>query len=212
MALAKDKPQVARRLLNCASADLLIFLPAFLGGSVQSDARDIYQEVIAGHLDKGTYLAGLARHWRLAQPERPAFIDAVLDKAVAAQDDTAVIECVAAAVVSHGTQSQLPVDTFFRRAMRHLTERANYRWILVKLGTYHRRQAFYSGLSAEAVRVVLDSLLPAPKLGYETERILSCIARTHTELVWAFLAQRLSAPKERERDPSYARSCTSSGI
>jgi ppGpp synthetase/RelA/SpoT-type nucleotidyltranferase len=202
VALARDKPQVARKLLDSASGDLLTFLPAFLGGLAQSGAPGIYQEVIAGHLAKGTYLAGLARHWRLAQPERPTFIDAVLDKAIAAHDDAAVIECVAASVVSHGTESQLPVDAFFGRAMRHLTQRANYRWIR-EVWYLPQAEAFYSGLPAKAVRIVLDSLLPAPKLGYETERILSCIARTHTDLVWAFLAQRLSAPKERERDPSY---------
>lgn len=202
VALAKDKPQLAQKLLDRASADLLIFLPAFLSGLMQSDARNIYQEVIALHLAKGTNLAGLARHWRLAQPERPAFIDAVLKKAIAAQDDGAVIECVAATVLSHGTQSQLPVDPFFGRAMRHLTKRANYGWIR-EVWYLPQAEAFYSDLPVEAVQIVLDNLLPAPTLGHETERILSCIARTHAELVWAFLAQRLSAPKERERDPSY---------
>lgn len=202
VALAKDKPNAARRLLDRASAGLLTFLAAFLGGLVQSGARDIYLGVIAEHLAKGTHLAGLARHWRLTQPEPPTFIDAVLDKAIAAQDDAAVIECVAAVVVSHGTQSQLPVDTFFRRAMQHLTERVNYRWIR-KVWYLPQAEPFYSGLPADAVRVVLDSLLPAPKLGNEIERILACIAQTNAGLVWAFLAQRLSAQKKREQDPSY---------
>jgi len=202
VALARDKPQVARKLWDRASADLLTFLPAFLGGLAQSGAQDIYQAVITEHVANGAYLAGLARHWRLAQPERLAFIDAVLDKAIAAQDDSAVIECVAAAVVSHGTQCQPPLDAFFGRAMRHLTERANYTWIR-EVWYLPQAEAFYFGLPAEAVRIVLDSLLPAPKLGHETEKILSCVARTNAGLVWAFLVQRISAQKKHQHDPSY---------
>jgi ppGpp synthetase/RelA/SpoT-type nucleotidyltranferase len=202
LALAKDKPLVARKLLDRASPDLLTFLPAFLGGLVHSGAHDIYQTTIAEHLAKGTYLAGLARHWRLAQPEGPAFIDSVLDKAITTRDDSAVIECVAVAIVSQSTPNQLPVDDFFGRAMRHLTDRANYRWIR-EVWYLPQAEAFYSGLPAEAAQIVLDSLLEAPQLGHEIERILSRVARAHAGLVWAFLVQRLSAPKERERDPSY---------
>jgi hypothetical protein len=86
--------------------------------------------------------------------------------------------------------------------MQYLTERANYRWIR-EVWYLPQAEEFYSGLPGEAVKVVLDSLLLAPKLGHETERILSCIARTHADLVWAFFAGRLSTSKERENGPSY---------
>ena len=199
--LAKDRPETACKLLGRGLADLLMFLPAFLGGLLQSGAHEAYKAVITEQLAAGTYLAGLARHWRLAQPEQPPFISAVLEKATATADDIAVIECVAAAVASCGTSNQPSLETFFTPAMRYLTERANYRWIR-EVWYLPQAKVFYSGLSSDAAQIVLDSLLLAPKIGHEIERVLACIADRHADLIWDFLARRLHAAQERGQDPT----------
>ncbi len=200
--LANEKPDVAARLLERASADLLNFLPAFLGGLLEGGTRDTYERTISYHLARGTHLAAMARHWRLARPEQPPFIDDVLTKAIAAADDVAVMECVALTVASHGTPSQPALEAFFGRAMRYLADREAYKWVR-EAWYLPEAEAFFAGLSTELAHMVLSSLLSSPRIDHDTEEILAGIAETHADLIWEFFGDRLSRKGEQDREPSY---------
>ena len=77
----------------------------------------------------GVHLAAIARHWHTVKPDAPAVIARLLDKAISAADDFAVIECVVLTVVTHGSEIQPPLDRFFMPAMQYLTAKKNPRWV-----------------------------------------------------------------------------------
>src|SRR5262249_18965953 len=90
---ARRKPETAKRLLASASTNLLQFLAPILGGLYQSD-RTIWRQIIEGCLFAKTNLTAIVMHWRSSKPLEPDLIKAVLDLAIAADDDRAIEQCI----------------------------------------------------------------------------------------------------------------------
>jgi ppGpp synthetase/RelA/SpoT-type nucleotidyltranferase len=189
-ALARAKPAIAERILERANDDVLNFLAAFLNGFFESGDREIYERNIERSLARGTHLSGIARHWRLCKPDHPAFIDRVLGQAIAAGDDRAVVECVALTVASQGSEAQPALESFFAPALGYLTGRNNAGW-LHEAWFLREMEAFFAELPAPMVELVLTNLEVVPKIDAHVERILACIAASHSEMVWAYFGRRL---------------------
>jgi hypothetical protein len=201
-ALAKAKPAIAARILERANDDVLNFLAAFLNGFFESGSRAIYERNIERSLAKGTHLSGIARHSRLCKPDHPAFIDRVLGQAISAGDDRAVIECVALTVASQGSKAQPALETFFAPALRYLTARNNADWVH-EAWFLPQIESFFAELPAPMAELVLTNLEIAPKIESRVERILSCIAEPHSEMVWAYFGQRLDHKQGEKQKSDY---------
>jgi ppGpp synthetase/RelA/SpoT-type nucleotidyltranferase len=196
--LAKHKPEMAERFLLRANDDVLNFLTAFLKGLHESGNQTIYDRTFVRYLDAGTHLTALARQWRLSAGEEQTHINAVLDKAIAEEDDIAVMECMVAAIARHVEDFGPLISNCFEPGLRYLTERNDARWVN---GAWFTTEAktFFARLSAATTEIVLDNLISAPRIDTHTEWILAYIARGHPAAVWRFLGRRIP-DRQRDRD------------
>jgi hypothetical protein len=188
-----------RRLLARANSDLLRFLPAIFDGLFQSD-KVVWRECLLGYLNTGEHLSSIVRHWRLSNPLYPGFIQLALDKALAARDESAIIQCLLLAMESTPAVpvSSVPANNlFFRPALVHLTSRKDIRWIR-EAWFLGKELPFFDTISEDETKLLLQNLLEVPRIEFHAERILSQIARRHRSLIWDYLGQRLKGRAERE--------------
>lgn len=200
--LARKKPETVKRLLARASSDLLRFLYVFLNGLFQSASKDIYRECIENYLESGTQLASLVTHWRASKPGRPNVIQRVLDKAIAVEDDGAVILCLLFAIEGAPADGVPAKDEFFTSALAYLTSRKDARWVH-QAWFAHKPLPFFDTITAEQATLLLENLLEVHRIEYQTERLLSQIARKHLALVWDYFGQRLRSRADREEGSRY---------
>ena len=199
--LARRKPETANRLLASASADLLQFLAAILDGLYQSD-RTIWRQTIDRYLSAKTNLTAIVMHWRSSKPLERDLIKAVLDVAIAGDDDRAIEQCILYAM-ENGPDNGVPSNgEFFSLALNHLTAKKNVRWVHWAWFA-HKSLPFLDALTPEGAKALLDAFLAVPKIEFPVEQILCQIARKHLALVWEFLGQRLKNRAARECEDYY---------
>jgi ppGpp synthetase/RelA/SpoT-type nucleotidyltranferase len=199
---ALRKPKTARALLDRSNSDVLKFLPALLDGLFQSDPKYIYQDCIHSYLAAGTHLASLVVHWRRSKPNGPGFIKAVLDKAIAVNDDWAVAQCVLLAMEASADHGVPKNDEFFKPALAYLNSRKDVRWIR---GAWfvNNKTPFFDAITTEEAKLLLQNLLEVPRVEFHIEPILSQIAQKHLLLIWDYFHQRLKRRAEPERQKLY---------
>jgi ppGpp synthetase/RelA/SpoT-type nucleotidyltranferase len=195
--LAKHKPEMAERFLLRANDDVLNFLTAFLKGLHESGDRVIYDGTFARYLDAGPHLNALARQWRLGAEKDVTRITAILDKAIATENDFAVMECVVGVVTCHAEDLELLIANCFEPGLRYLTAKNEARWINDAWFT-REAKTFFAQLSVGTAELVLDNLMSLPRLDTHAEWILAYIARGHAAAVWTFLGRRIISA---QRDP-----------
>lgn len=202
VALAKAKPATAERFIKSATSDLLDFLSGFLGGLAESGDVDIYQRTVAQFLEQGTYLTSLARHWRNSKPAQPTIISEVLQKAIAAKDDIAVIECLLFSMEESGSDKVPPSNDFFRLALEYLTERKETRWIH---GAWFLKttKGFFEHLSADDASLLLENLTALVHIDHQADRLLGLIAERHLEAVWKYLGDRITRESNKQDEEKY---------
>jgi len=170
--LSKRKPEMAERFLLRANDDVLNFLTAFLKGLYDSGDRGIYDRTIARHLARGTQLWALAHQWRLSAVGDEARIRAILDKAIAKEDDIAVMECVVAVVTRHVEDLEPLILNCFEPALRYLTARNDARWVNCAWFVPEAK-TFFAQLSAATTELVLDNLMLVPRIDTHAESLVS---------------------------------------
>jgi ppGpp synthetase/RelA/SpoT-type nucleotidyltranferase len=201
--LAKHKPEMAERFLLRANDDVLNFLTAFLKGLYDSGDRAIHDRTIARYLDAGTQLWALARQWRLSAVEDETRIKAIVDKAIAKEDDAAVMACVVAVITRHAEDLEPLTANCFEPGLRYLTARNEARWINDAWFTQEAK-TFFAQLSARTAELVLHNLMSIPRLDTHAEWILAYIAKGHAAAVWRFLGRRiLDDQRGRDREGRY---------
>ena len=188
--LAKQKPEVADRCFARKDENLIRFLPALLNGLQQSGADAIYARNVETILAEGKQLSALARHLRNGMAPDATLAGRVLARAIAVNDEVAVIESFVLVMERFGTGTIENEEDLFRHALRYLHERKDSRWVR---GAWFQPSTgqFFASLSPENAKLLLDHLVLVPKFDYQLERIVRKIAERHLGLVWDFWGNRL---------------------
>jgi ppGpp synthetase/RelA/SpoT-type nucleotidyltranferase len=198
--LGRGSPEITKRLLASASADLLNFLPPLLDGLYQSD-RTLWKQTVEGYLSAKTNLVALVMHWRSSKPLESAIIKAVLEAAIASDDEQSVEQGILYALENGPGNGVPPNSEFFSPALDYLTSKKNHRW--VHWAWFTRSLPFLDALTTEEVKALLDAFLVVLKVEFRVERILCQIAAKHLALVWEFFGQRLRNLAGRDDDCRY---------
>lgn len=192
--LSERKSDVVDRLLQRENADLILFLPALLGGLLKCADKTVYKKTIRRYVDAGVNLSGLARHWRNSKPGNTVDIKRILERAIESDDAMAVSECLLFALQGAPDDGVPPPEEFFEPAVRYLTQRADLRWLnaawFLDKPTY-----FFQSASENQLKLLLLNLRPVKRLNYQNERVLGQIASRYLPLVWDFLLERINAEK-----------------
>jgi ppGpp synthetase/RelA/SpoT-type nucleotidyltranferase len=201
-AFAKTKPKIAVAFLERGNEDVLRFLAAFLSGLFESEERETYWPIMHEYINKGIQLWGIAQHWYICKPDRPAVIVRLLQKAIEIGDDAAVMKCIGVAVANHETGDQPATEIFFGPAIEYMTRKSDTRWVHE---VWYQTQAstFLPKLSDENIEAVLTNLVAAPAIDPHIEKILAIIADTRPETVWKFFGQRLEKAHGDDKPDKY---------
>jgi ppGpp synthetase/RelA/SpoT-type nucleotidyltranferase len=197
--LAERKPEIADRFLANAPDGLRGFLTAFLNGFAVSARSDIYERILEAELQSAKNLIGVARHLRYSQVLKPEFIPRLLQRAIESDDVNAVTECLLFSLESYGTDKILDPDTFFDNALAFLNSHKDPRWVSWA-SIAHKPSKFYDELTPNRMAKVLQNLEYLPKVNYQAERILICLANRHLEAVWDYFGTRLTTEINRDKD------------
>lgn len=195
--LAKVKPETAIRFIRKDDSRLMMFRPAFLNGLSQSAAHAGYRALLAGYVAEGRHLSAIAQHYRTTKTASPEQIIEVLDKALAAGDDIAVIKCLALTFGQAVSPGYSLIEHVFVPAIKHLTARRDARWVNC-VWFMGEAKGFVDTLSAAQVNLVLENLLLLSKIDHRAERLLAFIAEGHPQAVWQFFGHRLERQQHGE--------------
>ena len=197
--LATAQPSVALMFVERGSENLLVFLPALLNGMHASEDQERYRILLEIGLAQDKHLTAVAQHFRYLEQVSPDDVKSLLNKAVAAGNDSAVIECLVCAVEKHEASNAILLEEVFMSAIEFLTTREDVRWIQ---GVWFLRQGkeFFQNFSLDQASLVTNNLLFLKRIGHEAETILTHIASSHPSVVWNFFAKRF----EKEADDPLA--------
>jgi hypothetical protein len=197
--LAEHKPEVADRFLAKASDELRRFLVYFLNGMALSDRCDLYERNLESEIVLATNLAGIAKHLRHSDVQKPDFAVRLLKCAIEKVDTIAVIECLLFALEHYGKEKIGDADTFLREAFTYLNDRKDARWIL-NAWFLQKATKFYEELTPERTSLVLQNLGYLCKVDFRVERILVQLAERQPEAVWDYFGARLAREAEDSGD------------
>lgn len=195
--MAKSKPEIAIRFLQRGDPGLMRFLPAFLEGLSQSAAEAEYRALLADLVSEGKHLVAIGRHYSTIKTATCEEIREILDKAISACDDFAIIECLGLAVSQAESPACPLVEHVFVPGVKFLTDRKNASWIN-NARSMDKTQRFFHALSATQVGFVLDNLLLLPSIDHYAERIIVHIAESHPQAVWEFFGRRIDQKSHAE--------------
>jgi len=200
--LSRTKPDIAEYFATNGNGALLGFLAAFLGGLFESASPDIYHRVLDREIVSGGHLWALVRHWRNAKPTAPEKIVRILNLAIEQNEPMAVGECLIFALENAGTELVPPVESFYRRALRYLTEIGDTKWINMAwyLPTI---SAAFRVLSEDDARILLNNMENAPRIGSHEERLLTYVAERYLRAVWDFFGVRLTHERTKGNDARF---------
>jgi hypothetical protein len=170
--LARAKPHIAVAFARRDDPNVLAFLPPILDGLYESEARDIYAELIEDYLDRNAYLPAIARHCRLVKKDAADIVKKALNGAIAADEGMAVSECLIFAIENHDPQALPLVDNVFVPAITYLISKREAQWIS---RTYFLLECkkFFHELPSEYADLVLENLLALKRINHESESILA---------------------------------------
>jgi ppGpp synthetase/RelA/SpoT-type nucleotidyltranferase len=190
------KPETTKKLLASASTNLLNFLRPILDGLYQGN-RMLWRQTVEGYLLEKTNLVTIVMHWQSSKPLEPAIVKAILEVAIASNDERAVEQCILYAIENGPGNGVPPNSEFFSPALNYMTEKKNHRW--VRWVWFARKSSpFLAALTTEEVKALLDAFLVIPKIESQVERILYQITPKHLALVWEFFGQRLKSRTARD--------------
>jgi hypothetical protein len=117
-------------------------------------------------------------------------IGAILDRAIAGEDDIAVMECVVAVITRQTEDLEPLIGSCFEPGLRAGSTTP---------GLPLKQSPFFLQLSAATTELVLDNLMSVNRIDTHAEWILAYIAKGHAAAVWRFLGHRILERPTRPR-------------
>ncbi|MGH7487617.1 MAG: hypothetical protein ACREMY_18740, partial [bacterium] len=191
--LARTKPSLAPRLLGDAA--LVRFLPGILNGLAQSADGDLYRKTFDDYLGKGEQLTALAVHLQAQDEPHLKDAEAILNKAIARKDRSAIAQSLVLGVQQHAADVAFCTEHMLVPVLQYAVETSDPD--LLYQGWFLREaKALLPKLSEPHAALFLQSQLPLRRIDHRHERVLGLIAQGHPQLVWDFLKARLATRAE----------------
>ena len=195
--LSKAKPDFAVALVQRNNVDLMVFLSAILDGLYYSNAHDIYEALLKDYLDRDAFLTAIAFHCRSVEKDTADTVKKVLDKAIIADELTAVSESMIFAIEHHDLQRLPLIDNVFVPAMNYIVSKQDVQWIRRAYYLPAVEKFFYE-MPSGAADLVLENLLSLKRIEHDAESILTPIAIQRPISIWSFFERRVKEKHNRE--------------
>jgi ppGpp synthetase/RelA/SpoT-type nucleotidyltranferase len=188
--LSEKKPDIALSYLASLNDDVAAFLPAFLGGLWTSNRRNEVQELVNGWVRQRLHLNAIIRHYRNEGLCDRNSLKNALEAAIEVDNAIAVIEVVNVCIEHHDKANSAVLLNIFLHAIEFLTQKKDARWAR-SIWFKANKSSLFGALDADQVKIVLLNLVHCPHIEYDTEQVLSAIAKKHPEAVVRYFGDRI---------------------
>lgn len=187
--LAQAQPTIVLGYIKRLVGPLSDFLPAFIAGLMRSAERAQMVTEIDTWVRTGVYLDHLSWYLRSANPFDEHLLRRTLNSAIEHGDSRAVRNAMSAAVSQFDTHPGRLVEEVFLPALQYLSDRRDLSWVRVPWQSWLNRRIIHA-LELEQANLVLDALVPYPKLESNAEYIAATIADRWPAAVICFIGKR----------------------
>ena len=199
--LGETKPDILIGYIGKMKPPLARFLPAMLTGLMKSDRKDAAEALIEQWLVGSRYLSDIAWYCRFADTCEENLLIRVLERAVANNDNPAVLNMLAAAETQFRSNPGTLIETAFLPAVRHAASQKDLHWVSRSVSWMN--SPILRALDQGQARIVLEALVPYPKLEREAEYVAAAIAKQWSGAVIEFLGDRQSFGDDRSIADGY---------
>ncbi len=199
--LAREKSDLALKLIANIDADLARFLPVLLQGLAIGGRLDDVASLTDAWLNERKYLQQIAIYCGRSPSFDAGLLERVIGVAMTEGDSVAVIRAMEAAARQESSADDL-VDRVFLPGLRYLASVQDTRWVKA-VWPFVKKSEVFTSLSEPDVEEVLKSLIPEVKLRHEAEWILAVIARDWPTKVLDYFVDRLKLKNSKEAPKEY---------
>jgi len=198
--LGQEKPDILIDYIERMEPPLARFLPWMLVGLMKSSHADMTNALIEQWLNEGRYLSDIARYLRDAETFDETLLHRVLDCAIANENTDGIRNALIAAEMQFRAQPGSLIENVFLRALRALAARNDLGWVRMSWFSW-RESPILLAMNEDQAGVVLEALVPYPRLELDAEHIVTAIAARWPEKVIDFLERR-QAYADSDRAPN----------
>ena len=199
--LAREKPDLALKLIATMDADLARFLPFLLKGLEIGGRLDEVASLTGAWLSERKHLREIVIYCGMAPTFDAGLLERAIGAAMAHGDSIAVIWAMEAAA-RQGTSPDELVERIFLPSLRYLASMRDTGWVRA-VWPFARKSAVFSSLSEAGVEEVLTSLVPEVKLAHEAEWVLAVIAKVWPVRVLDYFIDRLRLANSNDAPKGY---------
>lgn len=187
--LVEAQPLIFISNLDQMEAPLANFLPSILAGLERSAERPKALAQIDAWLHAGKHLRPIAWYLRFADPFDESLLRRVLDSAIQHGDKDAVRNVLVAAVTQFAAHPGTLIEKVFIPSLRNLNEAGDISWVCMSWFSWYE-SPIIRALSESQASIVLDALIPFPKLDDGADHIVAAIAERWPRIVLDFFGGR----------------------
>jgi hypothetical protein len=200
--LGRSKSHIICSYLDRLDDRLTNFLPSILLGLQHEPTKALLLSKVRGWIDKGLYLRQIMSYLRWTDNCDGALLEQVLNAAMEASDDVAVLTAVAAAAAHHNKVEGGLVERLFIPAVNYLKVKEDGRWVNA-ISMHQRNTNLLRDLNPDQVDLILSSLIRYPQIDYGAEEVLVSIAEKWPKKVIDFFGLRSKAEKQLDAFGTY---------
>ncbi len=196
--LAKQKPEIADKLIENKEAVLKPFLFYLLVGIWESKTRERARSIISEWVCKGKHLSPCASIFEYVKEIDKSIIDKIFRKAKKEKNTDALLTIIG--VIDKKYPKNKNTRTLFVDIVKELTKYSNSMWTNY---IWHNKDSVLKTLTKAEYNIILDNLLHVTNIGYNVEEILMPIAEKYPKQVINFLQKRVLVQSKKQRDDRY---------
>ena len=196
--LAKQKPEIADKLIENKEEVLKPFLFYLLVGIWESNSRERARSIISEWVCKGKHLSPCASIFEYVNETDKSIIDKIFKKAKKEKNTDALLTIIG--VIDKKYPKNKNTRTLFVDIVKELTKYSNCMWTNY---IWHNNDSVLKTLTKAEYNIILDNLLHVTNIGYNVEIILMPIAEKYPKQVINFLQKRVLVQSKKKLDNSY---------
>lgn len=196
--LAKQKPEIAGKLITRKEAVLKPFLIHLLAGIWKSGSKDHAKSLISKWVDTGKHLSVCACVFEYVKEIDKPLIDKIIKKAKKEKNTDALINIIGS--IDRNYPGNKNTKTLFIDVVKELTKHSNCTWAIY---ISHEEDSVMKSLTKAEHDIILNNLLLAPNIGYHVEEALMPLTEKHPKQVIAFLQKRVLVQLKENRGDCY---------
>lgn len=199
--LSAAKPDIVIAYLPQFDDRLASFLTPFCRGLNQTPIWSDAVALLERWIEEGRYLSSVAFVCGTIDALDLRHLEAVLNRAVQAEDNSAVLNCIHSIALRDNETTGRQLKPLFLRAIDYMTQRGEARWVHY---WNHRSASTMLGLlTKREVTKVLRSLVAYERVGNRLEWFLADVARTRPQEVIDYFGRRIALYFKRDYGRDY---------